>query len=136
MSPIPEIQQIEEASPSDIENDVIGMNILTFSGDLGTQASTAKPEAELATEHQDGRLSPIPEFQQIEEASPDDIENSVIGIHSLRFGANLSTEAPTSTPVVAVATQHQEQGLHLKTGRSGRLDSQITRLPPVQEVTE
>ena len=53
---ISQMQQIEEGSPNDIDSYEIVMNNLTFSANLGTQTSTVKLSAALATQHQEGRL--------------------------------------------------------------------------------
>ena len=57
---------------------------------LRTRASTfTSAEAGLSTQHQDGRLSPMPDIQLVVEASSNDIENNAIGISSLRLNTNL-----------------------------------------------
>ena len=75
---------------NDIDNNVIGVNNSTLRANLGTQASTAKPTAAFATQHQDGSLSPIPE---IEETS--DIDNNVTGMNNLTFSPSLGTQTST-----------------------------------------
>ena len=105
LSSIQEIQQIEEASPNDIENSMTSMNNLRFSANLDKEASTPNPTAALATRHQDGRLSPI---QEMEEASTNDIENNVSGMNNSWFSANL-TKTSTSTTAVVFVTQHQDE---------------------------
>ena len=76
-------------SPNDIDNNVIAMNDGRFGANLGTEDSPSTPAVAMATQHQEGRMPPIPE---IEEASPNqDIGNNVIGITNSRFGPNLST---------------------------------------------
>ena len=40
--------------------------------------------------------------------SSNNIDNNVIAINNLRFGANLGTEAAPSTPTAAITTQHQD----------------------------
>ena len=93
-------------SCNDIDNNVIFMNNARFGPNLGTEAFTSTSAAALATQHQDGRLPPIPE---IDEANPNqDIDNNVIGMNNSRFGPNLGTVDFSLTSAAALATQHQD----------------------------
>ena len=70
-------------SSNDMDNNVTGMSNLRFIANHGTQASFPNPALALATQHQVGRLSPIPEIQHIEEESPNDIVNNETAMNNL-----------------------------------------------------
>ena len=106
LSPLPEIQQIEEESPNDIDSNETAMNNLRF-GDQGSQVSPPKPTAVLVSQHQDGRLSLLPEIQQIEEESPNDIDNNVTAMNNLTFGDRGIQVSPPK-PAAVFVTQHQD----------------------------
>ena len=66
---------------NNIDNNVTSMNNSRFGANPGTIdfTSTSAAAAALATQHRDGRLSPILEIPEMEEASPDDIDHNVHG---------------------------------------------------------
>ena len=95
------------ANSIDIDNNITGVNNVRCSANLGTQACFAKPTATLTTQHQDGRLSPIPKIKRMEEVDHKDIENNAIVMNNVRLSAILDTEASTSKSAAEVATKDQ-----------------------------
>ena len=117
---------------NDIDNNVISMNNSRLGANFGTEAPLT-PRAQLATQHQQGRLSPISWIQQIEEAGPNDIKNTVIGVN-LTFSANLGTQAFTLSPASALATHHQDERLYGSTERT-RINF-LRCLSPIPEISD
>ena len=94
------------ASFNDVESNATGMNNVSFNANLVTKGSTPKLTAVLSTQHQDGRLTPIPENQRIYEASPNDIENIATCTSNVRFSGH-GTQASFPKPAAALTTRHQ-----------------------------
>ena len=67
--------------------------------------------------------------------SSKDIDNNAIAMNNLRFVANLSTQAFTSTPAAAMATQHQDGRSPVTKGRA-QLNLRTNCLSPIAEVAE
>ena len=114
-----------------IDDNVIVMTNSRFGANLDTEAFTLTSTATLATQHQDGRLPPIPEIQQIKEASPNGNE---IGMNNLTFCANLGTPVSTSTPAAVLTTRNKDGRLYGSTRRA-RINFQRC-LSPFPEISD
>ena len=108
-------------SSDDMDNNVTGMNNLRFIANNGTQASFPKPALALATQLQDGRSPPISEIQQIDEASPNDVDKNETAMNNLRFG-DQGTQVSPPKPAAVLVSQHQ--------------DGRLSPLPEIQQIED